>query len=70
MNDTPAVTSDLPVDADRLRDEVSKKYREVAIAPDADRVEVTLYYQGTSREYIEFLRNEINGTVRTLPDGA
>ena len=26
----------------------------------------TLYYQSTSREYIEFLRNEINGTVRTL----
>jgi hypothetical protein len=32
----------------------------------ASRVEVTLNYQGTSREYIEFLRNEINGTATTL----
>jgi hypothetical protein len=32
----------------------------------ASRVEVTLYYQGTSREYIEFLRDEINGTGVTL----
>ena len=37
------------------------------IAPGADRVVVTLYYQGTSREYIEFLRDEINGTGGTLP---
>jgi hypothetical protein len=28
----------------------------------ANRVEIDLYYQTTSREYIEFLRNEINGT--------
>jgi hypothetical protein len=28
----------------------------------ADYVEVNLYYQTTSREYIEFLRDEINGT--------
>jgi hypothetical protein len=28
----------------------------------ADAVEVNLYYQTTSREYIEFLRDEINGT--------
>ena len=28
----------------------------------ADEVEVKLYYQTTSREYIEFLRDEINGT--------
>jgi hypothetical protein len=32
----------------------------------ADLVEVTLYYQTTSREYIEFLRDEINGTKTTL----
>jgi hypothetical protein len=32
------------------------------IAPGADYVEVNLYYQTTSREYIEFLRDEINGT--------
>jgi hypothetical protein len=37
----------------------------------ADLVEVKLYYQTTSREYIEFLRDEINGTGRlTLPPTA
>ncbi len=37
----------------------------------ADAVEVRLYYQTTSREYIEFLRDEINGTGRlTLPQSA
>ncbi|MGD8854022.1 MAG: fibronectin type III domain-containing protein [Gammaproteobacteria bacterium] len=35
----------------------------------ADTIEVTLYYQGTSREYIEFLRDEIKGKGDlTLPD--
>ena len=29
--------------------------------PGADKIEISLYYQTTSREYIEFLRNEING---------
>jgi len=29
-------------------------------------VEVNLYYQTTSREYVEFLRDEINGTAQTL----
>jgi len=42
----------------------------VTIPAGADYIEVTLYYQTTSREYIEFLRDEINGTVRTLPDSA
>jgi hypothetical protein len=39
-------------------------YDEVAltIATGAEAVEVNLYYQTTSREYIEFLRDEINGT--------
>jgi hypothetical protein len=39
-------------------------YDEVAltIPAGADNVEVNLYYQTTSREYIEFLRDEINGT--------
>jgi len=37
-------------------DEVS-----VALPPGLARVDVTLYYQTTSREYIEFLRDEING---------
>ena len=39
----------------------------IKIASGADRVEVRLYYQTTSREYIEFLRDEINGTGGTLP---
>jgi hypothetical protein len=39
-------------------------YDEVSliIPAGADYVEVNLYYQTTSREYIEFLRDEINGT--------
>jgi cytochrome c553 len=32
------------------------------IVPGASYVEINLYYQTTSREYIEFLRDEINGT--------
>ncbi|MGD8518473.1 MAG: Calx-beta domain-containing protein, partial [Anaerolineae bacterium] len=37
------------------------------LVPGADLIEVTLYYQTTSREYIEFLRDEINGdSTRTL----
>ncbi len=38
----------------------------------ADAVEVNLYYQTTSREYIEFLRDEINGNPlnQTLPASA
>lgn len=38
----------------------------------ADSLVVTLFYQGTSREYVEFLRDQINGTpsARTLPDTA
>jgi hypothetical protein len=50
--------------------EYSGGYDEVSldIASGADRVEINLYYQTTSREYIEFLRDEINGTGNlTLP---
>jgi hypothetical protein len=43
-------------------DEVS-----LVIAQDASFVRVTLYYQGTSREYVEFLKAEINGDGNTLP---
>jgi hypothetical protein len=54
--------------------EYSGGYDEVSLVlpAGADRVEVNLYYQVTSREYIEFLRDEINGTAgkRTLPDNA
>jgi hypothetical protein len=40
----------------------------LTIAAGADYVEVNLYYQTTSREYIEFLRDEIKGTGNlTLP---
>jgi hypothetical protein len=40
----------------------------LTIPSGADSVEVSLYYQTTSREYIEFLRDEINGTGNlTLP---
>jgi hypothetical protein len=50
--------------------EYSGGYDEVSltIPASADTVEVNLYYQTTSREYIEFLRDEINGTGNlTLP---
>lgn len=42
----------------------------VSIAPNAAVVEINLFYQTTSREYIEFLRDEINGNPGnlTLPD--
>ena len=38
----------------------------IDIASGASSVTVTLYYQGTSREYIEFLRDEINCDANTL----
>jgi hypothetical protein len=41
------------------------------IGPNVKRIEIGLYYQTTSREYVEFLRDEINGTGnRTLPASA
>ena len=36
------------------------------LPPGCDRIEVRLYYQTTSREYIAFLRDEINGAAATL----
>ncbi len=36
------------------------------LPPGCEYVNVELYYQGTSREYVEFLRDEINGTADTL----
>ncbi|MCB2156919.1 cytochrome c family protein [bacterium] len=49
-------------------DEYLGGYDEVGIElpTGADEVHVRLYYQTTSREYVEFLRDEINGTVQTL----
>ena len=42
----------------------------LSVPPGAARAEIRLYYQVTSREYVEFLQNEINGTEgeTTLPD--
>lgn len=39
---------------------------EMRIIAGADRVEMNLLYQTTSREYVKFLRDEINGTANTL----
>jgi len=36
------------------------------IPPDANSISVDLYYQATSREYVQFLRDEINGDANTL----
>jgi hypothetical protein len=55
-------------------EEYAGGYDDVSLAdygievPNADYVEVNLYYQTTSREYIKFLRDEINGNVNTLLD--
>jgi hypothetical protein len=38
----------------------------LTLLPGAARIDATLYYQGTSREFIEFLRDEINGVGNTL----
>ena len=43
--------------------------RRLAQSRRARRSRVTLYYQTTSREYIEFLRDEINGTGHDAPPG-
>lgn len=43
----------------------------LAVPAGADAVEVKVYYQTTSREYVEFLRDEINGTgTLSLPPQA
>jgi hypothetical protein len=39
---------------------------EIALPAGGDRVEARLFYQTTSREYVEFLRDEINGTADSL----
>lgn len=39
----------------------------ISLPPGGDRLVVALYYQTTSREYVEFLRDEINGSGGTLP---
>ena len=43
----------------------------ISIVPNAKKIEISLYYQTTSREYIEFLRDEIEGKENlTLPKDA
>lgn len=39
---------------------------DLVIPAGAEYVNIELYYQGTSREYVEFLKHEINGTADTL----
>jgi len=48
-------------------DEISSAGLPLGLPATAGVIEITVYYQGTSREYVEFLRDEINGTVQTLP---
>jgi hypothetical protein len=43
-------------------DDVNMADYDIPFPTDADYIEVNLYYQTTSREYIEFLRDEIKGT--------
>ncbi|HRI63941.1 MAG TPA: hypothetical protein PK156_06875 [Polyangium sp.] len=38
----------------------------LTLPPNATRIEVRVQYQTTSREYVEFLRDEINGTATSL----
>lgn len=47
-------------------------YDDVAltVAAGGSKVEIRLYYQGTSREYVEFLSDEINGVGLTLSSPA
>jgi hypothetical protein len=39
---------------------------DINIPANAEYIDIKLYYQGTSREYIEFLRDEINGDANSL----
>jgi hypothetical protein len=50
-------------------EEYAGGYDDVTIAKpaEADSWHATLYYQTTSKEYVEFLRDEINGVDTTLP---
>jgi hypothetical protein len=49
-------------------DEYTNGYDRVClqIPPGANSISVDLYYQATSREYVQFLRDEINGDADTL----
>lgn len=59
------------IDLSNLKDPFAQALYNTYRPKNATSVVVTLYYQTTSREYIEFLRDEINGTGRlTLPASA
>jgi hypothetical protein len=52
-------------------DEYAGGYHAISLTiPNASRIEVNLYYQVTSREYILFLENQINGSGGTLPSSS
>jgi len=63
MSNAAEVATDLPVDADQLRREVSKKYREVAVAPHAE------YHFHTGRPLAAKLGYD-KTVVDSLPDAA
>lgn len=63
MDDTRDIGADTPVDSEKLRREVSRKYREVAIAPDAT------YHFHTGRKLAARLGYDA-GVVDSLPDAA
>jgi len=59
------------VDLSNLKDPFAQALYNAYRPKNATNVVVTLYYQTTSREYVEFLRDEINGNGRlTLPANA
>jgi hypothetical protein len=54
-------------------EEYAGGYDAVSLQPlvaGADRIEISLYYQTTSREYVTFLSDEIDGRASTLPPEA
>ena len=63
MNDPAVIGSDTPVDAEKLREEVSKKYREVAVDPHG------AYHFHTGRPLAARLGYD-NATVESMPDAA
>ena len=63
MGEDTVIRSDTPVDAGRLRDEVSKKYRAVAVDPDGD------YHFHTGRDLAARLGYD-STIVDLLPDAA
>ncbi len=63
MDEATEIGTDLPVDPERLRAEVSKKYREVAVAPGAE------YHFHTGRKLAARLGYD-SAVVDALPDAA